>query len=163
MDVDYFGTVNAVRACPPDLRAARGSITCVSSAAGFLGVFGYGAYTPSKFALTGLAEVLRQELRPAGVGVTVVFPTAVDTPMLTGETALKPPELLALSSGESAVSPEDVATALLRGTLRRRPYVLPGVQAQLLHRVSRWSPSLLRFYADTTIAGAQRRTVSAGA
>jgi len=157
MEVNYFGTVHAVRECLADLRAARGTITCVSSAAGFLGVFGYGAYSPSKFAVTGFAEVLRQELRGDGVGVTLVFPTDVDTPMLAAETPQKPPELRALSSGDHAVSPEAVAVALVRGTARRRAVVLPGGQARLLHVLARWSPGLMRLYVDTKVAGVQQR------
>lgn len=92
MDVNYFGTLFAVQQAIPDLIAdGRGSITCISSAAGFLGVFGYGAYTPTKFAVSGLCEVLRQELKPRGITVTVIYPPDVDTPMLAGETPLKPP------------------------------------------------------------------------
>jgi 3-dehydrosphinganine reductase len=157
MEVNYFGTAHAIRLALPDLhRADRGSITCVSSAAGFVGVFGYGAYGPSKFAVRGLCEVLRQELRPRGITVTVVCPTDVDTPMLAAENPRKPPELRALSSGERPVSPRRVARDLLAGTAAGRAMVLPGTEAKALYWAASVAPGLLARYMDRTIAQAAR-------
>lgn len=161
MEVNYFGTLFAIQQAIPDLTAGetadgRGSITCVSSAAGFVGVFGYGAYTPTKFAVSGLCEVLRQELKPRGITVTVVYPPDVDTPMLAGETPLKPPELRALSNGEKAMSADQVAHALLTGTETGRPRVIPGASTRLLRFASGAVPGLLARYMDNVIARAQR-------
>jgi 3-dehydrosphinganine reductase len=161
MDVNYFGTLFAVQQAIPDLIAderadGRSSITCVSSAAGFLGVFGYGAYAPTKFAVSGLCEVLRQELKPRGVTVTAVYPPDVDTPMLAGETPLKPPELRALSNGGNALSAEQVARALIEGTESGKPRVIPGASTRLLRFASGAVPGLLARYMDRAIARAQR-------
>jgi 3-dehydrosphinganine reductase len=161
MEVNYFGTLFAIQQAIPDLIAdetadGRGSITCVSSAAGFLGVFGYGAYTPTKFAVSGLCEVLRQELKPRGVTVTVVYPPDVDTPMLAGETPLKPPELRALSNGEKAMSADQVARALITGTETGQPRVIPGASTRLMRFASGAVPGLLARYMDNVIAKAQR-------
>jgi 3-dehydrosphinganine reductase len=157
MDVNYFGTLSAVQQAVPDLiTAGRSSITCVSSAAGFLGVFGYGAYSPAKFAVSGLCEVLRQELKPRGITVTVVYPPDVDTPMLARETPLKPPELRALSNGEHALSADHVARALIEGTETGKPRVLPGTSNRLLRFAAGATPGLLARYMDRVIARAQR-------
>jgi len=52
MDVNYFGTVNVARAVVPSMIERRsGSFVGVSSAAGLVGVFGYTAYAPTKFAV----------------------------------------------------------------------------------------------------------------
>jgi 3-dehydrosphinganine reductase len=158
MDVNYFGTLYAIRQAVPDLMtAARGSITCISSAAGFLGVFGYGAYTPTKFAVNGLCEVLRQELKPRGITVTVVCPPDVDTPMLAAETPLKPPELRALSSGENALSAERVARELIKGTETGKARVVPGVSTRLLRFAAGATPRLVARIMDGVIARAQRK------
>lgn len=155
MDVNYFGTLNAVRAVLPDLLARGGSsITCISSAAGFVGVFGYGAYSPSKFAVAGLCQVLRQELKPQGVSVTAVFPPDVDTPMLAHETPLKPPELRALSSGNNALSPASVARAMLSGTAAGRASVVPGASTRGLRLLAGATPRLTAALMDRIIAGA---------
>ncbi|TJZ99944.1 SDR family NAD(P)-dependent oxidoreductase [Actinacidiphila oryziradicis] len=65
MDVNYFGTLFAVREAIPDLMTtSHGSITCISSAAGFVGVFGYGAYVPNKFAVTARNSNRRAQEHP---------------------------------------------------------------------------------------------------
>jgi 3-dehydrosphinganine reductase len=158
LDVNYFGTVLAVRAALPDPRAQRGStITCMSSAAGLLGVFGYGAYCPSKFAVRGLTEVLHQEYKADGVTVTTVCPPDVDTPMLHGEQPLKPPELLALSSGEKPLTAEQVARALLDGTESGKASVTPGASTKLIAVAAGAAPSLVARDMDSLIAKARRK------
>src|SRR6266545_4385513 len=54
IEVDYFGTLYAVRAVAPEMvRRRTGSIVAISSAAGLLGIYGYSAYGPAKFAVRG--------------------------------------------------------------------------------------------------------------
>ena len=52
--------------------------------------FGYSAYAPSKYALRGLSDVLRLELKRYDVHVSVVYPPDTDTPQLAGEAPYKP-------------------------------------------------------------------------
>src|SRR5579872_6205364 len=64
MAVNYFGTLYAVRAALPSMRAKkRGQVVLISSGAALMGIFGYSSYGPSKFAVRGLAETLRAELK----------------------------------------------------------------------------------------------------
>lgn len=155
MDVNYFGTLHTIRSALPDLIAAPGgSITCISSAAGLVGVFGYGAYSPTKFAVRGLCEVLRQEYKPHGMTVTAVYPPDVDTPMLAAEQPLKPPELRALSDGASPLPADTVARALLHGTESGRASVVPGVSAKAVKWAAGAIPGLLARYVDAKIARA---------
>lgn len=91
MSVNYFGALHVIQSALPDVCASeRGSITVISSLAAVLPCFGYSAYSPSKSAVRSLCEVLRQELKPHGVTVTVVMPPDVDTPQLAAEAATKP-------------------------------------------------------------------------
>ncbi len=81
MEVDYFGTLHAIRAVVPSMiERGRGHVVTVSSTAGLIGVFGYTAYGPAKYAVRGLAETLRSELAPArdrrGVRVPARHPHA---------------------------------------------------------------------------------------
>ncbi len=70
MDINYFGTVNAVRAIYPYMRDAhQGQIVMIASASGLFGTFGYCAYSPSKFAVRGLAESLRPEFKQLGINL----------------------------------------------------------------------------------------------
>jgi 3-dehydrosphinganine reductase len=158
MEINYFGTLYAVQLCLPDLLTQpKATITCMASAAGFLGVFGYSAYTPSKFAVAGLCEVLRQELKPRGITVTGVFPPDVDTPMLSGETPFKPPELRALSSGKNPLSADRVARELLAGTVAGRARVTPGLSTKGLRLLSGALPRITAAVMDATIAKARPR------
>ncbi len=82
-----------------------GHIVNVASVAGFVGLYGYTAYAASKFAVIGLSESLRQELKPLGIAVSVVCPPDVDTPGLAAELALRPRETERLAGGSKPIDP----------------------------------------------------------
>ena len=64
MDANYIGSVYATRAVISDMKKHNtGRIVFTSSQAGQIGVFGYTAYSSTKFALRGLAESLQMEVR----------------------------------------------------------------------------------------------------
>jgi len=74
-DTNVFGTVNVIRAVLPHFRKRnRGHIVNFSSVAGVIGIAGCSFYCASKHAIEGLSESLAQELRPFGIGVTLVEP-----------------------------------------------------------------------------------------
>ncbi|WP_263910154.1 SDR family NAD(P)-dependent oxidoreductase [Achromobacter sp. 79A6] len=78
-DINVFGVLNVVRAVMPRLRAQRaGHVFNVSSILGFDGGYaGWGAYSATKFAVSGLSEALAAEAAPYGVRVSVVYPGAM--------------------------------------------------------------------------------------
>ena len=78
-EVNLFGQVAVTQAALPRLRAATGRIVFISSTGGRSVVPMEGAYCSSKFALEGLADALRVELRPWHIPVTVVEPGPTDT------------------------------------------------------------------------------------
>ena len=81
MQVNYFGSLYCVNAVLPYMtKAQKGQIVLVSSGAGLVGLYGYTPYSPSKFALRGLAESMRQELKDQGIRVSIVYPPDTDTP-----------------------------------------------------------------------------------
>ncbi len=107
--VNYEGALHVLAAVLPVLRAQRsGHISLVSSVAGFRGLPQSLAYGPTKAALTHLAEVLHLDLKPQGVGVSVVHPGFVDTP-LTAHNAFAMPAL---------ISPAQAAEEMLKGWRR---------------------------------------------
>ncbi|MBE0697383.1 MAG: SDR family NAD(P)-dependent oxidoreductase, partial [Anaerolineaceae bacterium] len=98
-----------------------------SSLVGIHGLYGYSAYAPSKFALRGLSDVLRYELKPYGIQVSVVFPSDTITPQLDYENKHKPPILKALSeSNTKPVSAESVAEKTIRAIKRGKYMILPS-------------------------------------
>jgi short-subunit dehydrogenase len=82
LETNYFGAVRCVNAVLPAMRRQRaGHIVNLSSVAGCMGLPRLAYYGASKFALRGYSHALRQELREEGIGVSVVCPGTVDTPM----------------------------------------------------------------------------------
>ncbi|HTP02248.1 MAG TPA: SDR family oxidoreductase [Anaerolineales bacterium] len=133
MDLNYFGTAYMVKSWLPDmLKRGSGHIVNVSSMAGFLGAFGYSAYGAAKYAVRGFSDVLRLELKPLGIRVSVVFPPDMDTPGLANENKTKPFETFAAGSTK-ALKPEDVAQSTLRDLKRGRYIILPGSEPRLLY------------------------------
>lgn len=158
IEVNYLGTVNVVKALLPAL-IARGSghIVNLSSGAGFLGVFGYAAYGASKFAVRGFSDVLRAELKPLGVRVSIVFPPDTDTPQLAYENQFKPPETKALSGEAGVLSPQQVAHEILRGVARGRYVILPGFEMKILYRLNNLLGNAAYPVMDWMIRNARRK------
>ena len=81
LETNYFGAVRMVRAVIPSMRErGQGLIATTSSLAGLVPLPFWGHYNASKFALEGLMETLRHELRPFGISVSMVEPGAIKTP-----------------------------------------------------------------------------------
>ena len=74
MQVNLFGVVRLTNACLPQIRRSKGRIVIVASIAGRVGLASNAAYCASKYAVSGYAEVLRRDLIPWGVAVSVVEP-----------------------------------------------------------------------------------------
>lgn len=137
MEIDYFGTLYAVRAVVPAmLERRRGSVVGISSTAGLVGVFGYSAYSPPKFAVRGLLEVLRVELSPRGIHVGCVCPPDTDTPQLAYENQYKPAETFAISGAIKPFTPERVAGSIVAGMERGRFLITPDWQGQVVARTT---------------------------
>jgi len=148
MDVNYFATVHVIKAAlPAMIRRRSGHIINISSVVGFAGAFGYTAYGASKFAVAGFSEVLRAELKPHGICVSVVFPTDTDTPQLAYENQYKPPETKALDGLQTAgaLSAEKVASAILHQAERCRFFIFPSSDARLMYILSTKLPKSLVF------------------
>jgi 3-dehydrosphinganine reductase len=135
MDVDYFGTLHAIRAVVPSMiERGRGHLVTISSTAGLIGVFGYSAYAPAKFAVRGLAETLRSELAPRGIVVACAYPPDTRTPGFDAENALKPPETERISAAIKPRDADDVAATIVRGIEKDRLVITADVQTAALAR-----------------------------
>ncbi len=161
MELNYFGVLNAVRVVTPAMIERRsGSVVAVASAAALVGVFGYAAYAPSKFAVRGLMEVLRSELKPYGIHVACVFPPDMETPGFAEENRTKPEECARISAGIKPRDPDAVARSVMRGIDRRRFTITVDPQTAVLARAAGLVAPLLQRGFDRTISkvqGAQPR------
>ncbi len=166
MDINYFGALHTIRAITPGM-IARGSghIVNVSSGAAVVATFGYSAYSASKHALRGLSDVLRLELKPYNIRISVVYPPDTDTPQLAWEAPYRPPETHAVYGG-TIISPDTVARSIVNGIKRKRYSITPGVEmtavAHLAQLLGDWQFSVLdRLIAHSRRGQAQRSLAKA--
>lgn len=82
LEVNVVGVIRTTKAMLPLIRLGeRGRIVNMSSIAGRVGLPLVAPYNASKFALEGLSDSLRRELRPWGIEVALIEPGAVATPI----------------------------------------------------------------------------------
>ena len=161
MDVDYFGTVHPTKAVVPSMIAQGGGhIVNFSSVAGFMAVFGFTAYSAAKYAIAGFSEALRQEMKPHGIHVSVVYPPTTRTPGLETENRLKPIESWSIEGQVTPRSADYVARSVLRGIERRQRHILPGFDTKLAFLIAHLPPFLVSamhwFLFDRVVARARK-------
>ena len=104
--VNYVGVLHMLDVVLPTLRTqGDGHISLVASVAGFRGLPKAMAYGPTKAALNNLAETLYLDLHDTGIGVSVINPGFVQTPM-TADNDFAMPALL---------TPEQASDAIVAG------------------------------------------------
>ncbi|MDR1683914.1 MAG: SDR family oxidoreductase [Elusimicrobiota bacterium] len=81
-EVNFWGAVRVVKETLPHLRARKsGLIINISSVSGLTAFKGTGYYAASKHALEGFSQSLSEEIKPLGIGVLIVEPGIVKTPI----------------------------------------------------------------------------------
>lgn len=128
VDVNLMGPIHVIeRFVPPMIAAGRGGhLVNVSSAAGLLALPWHAAYSAGKFGLRGVSEVLRYDLKRHGIGVSLVVPGGVRTPLvdtvqIAGVDRSDPRvQKLTRRFEKRAVTPEKVATCILAGIEKNR-------------------------------------------
>jgi NAD(P)-dependent dehydrogenase (short-subunit alcohol dehydrogenase family) len=106
VQVNQVGALHLIAAVLPVLlKQRKGHLSLISSVAGYRGLPNALAYGPTKAALINLAETLYLDLAPLGIGVSVINPGFVETP-LTAQNAFVMPAL---------ISPEQAALAITEG------------------------------------------------
>jgi NAD(P)-dependent dehydrogenase (short-subunit alcohol dehydrogenase family) len=147
IDVDLWGPIHGVEAFLPRLIEQGGDrhIMFTSSFAGMVGNAGLGPYCVAKFGVVALAESLSRELKGEGIGVSVLCPMILDTPIMTNSertrsndygtrTSHSDETVQALASvvtpTDASVQVDDVARLTADAVVANRLYILP-------HRASR--------------------------
>jgi 3-dehydrosphinganine reductase len=143
-------------AAPAMMERKSGRIVNISSVAGFMGIFGYTAYSSAKYAIMGFSEALRSEMHPYGVGVSVVCPPDTDTPGLAFEKTLRPAETDKVAGSIAAVPPAVVAEAIIKGVESGRYLIVPGALSKF-YRVLKANALWLFFsITDGDVAAARK-------
>lgn len=148
---NLYGTRNVVSAVLPFMKKTGGHIVNVSSMLGLIGLFGYSAYSTSKFALVGFSECLRSELRQYNIHVSVFCPPEVDTPMTDLMLKTSPPETRALVRMTGVLTPEQTARILLDGIRKKRFLIVAGFLSKLSYLNKRYFPALCQKVMDLIV------------
>ncbi len=152
IDVNLWGPIHGIECfLPPMIRARRGHVVNISSTAGIIGLPWHGVYSTAKFGLVGLSEVLRYDLRQHNVGVSVVCPGAVNTPLkhtvqILGADKESEPVRKTLARFERhAITPERVAEIILDAIERDRFLVITSADIKALYFFKRCCFPLYHF------------------
>ena len=141
VEVNYLGALKVMDAILPALIArGAGHFSLVGSVAGFRGLPQSLAYGPTKAALINLAETLYLDLHARGIGVSIINPGFVQTP-LTAANAFDMPALL---------TPEQAAHAIIKGWAQGR------FEIHFPKRFTLWL-KLLRILPNRVFFGLMRR------
>lgn len=165
-DTNYWGVVHGCHYfLPPMVERGRGGhVVNVASAAGFVASEALSAYSTTKYAVIGLSEALRDELARHEIGVSVICPGFVNTPIVDrmrvrgveSPDALR--ERVRSWYHQRNYDPERVAESILEAVRDNRAIVPVAPEAHLLHALKRLlpslSPRLLRLLGD--LAGPEK-------
>jgi NADP-dependent 3-hydroxy acid dehydrogenase YdfG len=124
--IKLTGAFNGIHAFAADMRArAEGHIVNTASMAGLVSSPQLGAYTAAKFGVVALSEVLRLELEPHGVGVSVLCPGMVSTGLsVTTAKADGRHDPAALPQAMPGIDPARVAARVVAGIKGNWPYIV---------------------------------------
>src|SRR3954451_17319699 len=148
VDIDLMGPIHVIECFVPEMiRAGRGGqIANVSSAAGLLGFPWHAPYSAAKFGLRGVSEVLRFDLKRHNIGVTLVCPGGVDTPIAESV------DIVGVAPGAAATgrfgkrfrahakSADQAADCILDGVVQNRYLVYTSGDIRAMHLVQRVFP-----------------------
>uniref|UniRef100_J3LG70 3-dehydrosphinganine reductase n=2 Tax=Oryza brachyantha TaxID=4533 RepID=J3LG70_ORYBR len=130
VDINLMGTFHLVKAALPAMKERTketrlpASIAIMSSQAGQVGVYGYTAYSASKFALRGLGEALQHEVIADGIHVSLIFPPDTETPGFAEENKRRP-ELTNIIAGSSGGMKADVVATKALDGIKSGKFIVP--------------------------------------
>jgi NAD(P)-dependent dehydrogenase (short-subunit alcohol dehydrogenase family) len=148
--INLMGVVHGCHFFVPRMveRGTGGHVANLSSMAGFHATPALVAYTATKFAVLGLSEALREELRPHGIGVTAICPGIINTPITKSARARgaaadpKVRERLVALYGRRNYGPDRVARNIFKAVERNRAVAPVAPEAWIAYAITRISPRL---------------------
>jgi short-subunit dehydrogenase len=147
METNVLGVLNSIQPVLPRMMARhRGQIGIVSSIAAFVPLPDAPSYCGSKSAVLTYGLALRSALRQSGIGVSVICPGYVVTPMMQQESGRKP----------FAMAPESAADLIVRGLERNRSIIAFPFLFALITRLGGLLPDSVRRWTMPRFAVGER-------
>jgi len=180
LGVNLGGTVNAVHTFVPSMISSGrgGHIVITASVNGLFSGAGVGVYVTTKFALVGLAESLRADLKEFGIGVSALCPGPVKSDLFESTQEVRPTRFAASGSKpllppgldrtdtpifQTALTGAEVGAYVVEGVRRNDLYILthPEIRPVLEARAAALLAALPRETVDTARVQAQARLLDA--
>lgn len=144
MNINFWGTVYMTKYSLPSIITRKGSITGISSVAGYRGLPGRTGYSASKFAMNGFLETLRTELLYKNVHVLIASPGFTNsnirnTSMTADGTAQKETPL----EEDELMSAEECAAIILQGIAKRKRTIVMTQQGKWTVRLNKFLPKFM--------------------
>lgn len=154
VEVNYLGVIAGVLAVLPRFIAqGSGHVIDVCSLTAFMPFPGMASYAGTKHAIRAFHQALALEYRERPVSFTIVYPPAVETPMLKQE---ETDDAAALAFSGKPVAPEAIADAILRAVARKpEEVIIPAIQGRLLREIGVY-PGLMRWLLPLVTAQGRR-------
>jgi NAD(P)-dependent dehydrogenase (short-subunit alcohol dehydrogenase family) len=146
LSVNLWGVIHGCHFFVPAMaRRGEGHVVNVASAAGLVTIPDLAAYGTTKFAVVGLTEALREEVRSLGLGVTTICPGIVNTPItqsspLRGARGATREQMIAFYRKRN-YGPEKVGSAIVEAVVHRREIVPVAPEAWALYAMKRLMPA----------------------
>lgn len=147
METDFFGPVALVKTVLPYMLSRRqGRIVAVSSIAGLIATPMRSTYAAAKSALKSFHDALRAEVHDSGVGVTVIYPGFIRTPLpLAALTGTGAPQGFMDAALEQGLPAEEFARQALNALAAGQAHVvIGGGKERLAMYLDRLSPAITR-------------------
>lgn len=116
MQLNYFGTLYTIHDGVKRMveQGIKGKVVLVSSILGLISFIGFSQYSPTKYAIKGLAETLRNELILYDIGVHCYFPGTINSPGLKEENKTKPKISSDIEGSNTELKPDEAAKILYK-------------------------------------------------
>lgn len=149
INVNLMGTIYMIETfLPAMMETGYGHIVNIGSIDGLIPIPGQAPYCASKFAVTGLTEVLCFDLRQHGIGVSLVCPGYVSTPMAKSmpikdmHTEFKGSDLIMRFFEVFSSTPQNIAEHVVEAIINNRFLVIPGLPSRIIYHFRRLFPRL---------------------
>jgi NAD(P)-dependent dehydrogenase (short-subunit alcohol dehydrogenase family) len=142
IEVNLLGSRNFAAAVLPHMRAGS-RLALVSSVAGLVPNYSYAAYSASKYAVVGLAEVLRLEYRPRGIHVSVICPPEVETNLVVEERRTQHPASATLKRTAGTLDVDTACRMIFAGLQAGGFMIIPSRRARVVAWMGKYLPRRL--------------------
>jgi NAD(P)-dependent dehydrogenase (short-subunit alcohol dehydrogenase family) len=145
INTNLWGPIHGIECFLKEMiRAKKGHLVNISSTAGLTGAPWHAAYATAKWGLVGLSEVLRYDLMQHNIGVSVICPGAVDTPMKHSVEILAvnkesgPVQKIIRRFEKYAISPEKAAEIIIDAIETNRFLVITSFDIKALYFLKKY-------------------------